>query len=159
MLACPAPRRTARRATSRASTWCCTPTRSTRQSIRTLELIQTWLREELPQHPGARARCRRSVYGVTVNARDLASVTESDRLRINTLVLAGIFLILLVLVRRPWLAAYLLVTVLFSYYATLGATTLLAHWWTAGRWARSIGACRSSCSRSWWRSARTTTSC
>jgi RND superfamily putative drug exporter len=50
-------------------------------------------------------------------------------LRINTLVLASIFLILLVLVRRPWLAVYLLATVLLSYYASLGATTLLAHWW------------------------------
>ena len=100
------------------------------QSIETLELIQLWLREELPQYPGAenvRAEC----HGITVNARDLARVTESDRLRINTLVLAGIFLILLVLVRRPWLAVYLLVTVLFSYYASLGATTLLAHWWNA----------------------------
>ena len=59
-------------------------------------------------------------YGVTVNARDLAQVTESDRLRINTLVMGGIFLILLLLVRRPGLAAYLLLTVLFSYFATLG---------------------------------------
>lgn len=97
-------------------------------SIETLELIQLWLRDELPKYPGAenvRAECQ----GVTVNARDLAQVTESDRLRINTLVLAGIFLILLFLVRRPWLALYLLATVLFSYYASLGATTLLAHAW------------------------------
>ena len=42
--------------------------------------------------------------------------------------LAGIFVILLVLVRRTWLAGYLLVTVLFSYYVTLGATTLFAQW-------------------------------
>jgi RND superfamily putative drug exporter len=75
--------------------------------------------------PEVRAEC----YGVTVHARDLAEVTESDRLRINVLVLAGVFLILLLLVRRPGMAAYLLGTVLFSYYATLGATTLAAHWW------------------------------
>jgi RND superfamily putative drug exporter len=72
-----------------------------------------------------RAEC----YGVTVNARDLAAVTESDRLRINVLVLGAIFLILLGLVRRPGLAAYLLATVLFSYLATLGATTLAAYLW------------------------------
>ena len=42
----------------------------------------------------------------------------------NGLVLAGVFLILLMLVRKPWLALYLLVTVLLSYYATLGMTTL-----------------------------------
>jgi RND superfamily putative drug exporter len=97
-------------------------------SIDTLELIQLWLREELPKHPGA-AKVRAECQGITVNARDLAQVTESDRLRINSLVLAGIFLILLGLVRRPWLALYLLATVLFSYYASLGATTLLAHVW------------------------------
>jgi RND superfamily putative drug exporter len=97
-------------------------------SAETLELLQLWLREELPKYPGAenvRAEC----HGITVSARDLAHVTESDRLRINTLVLAGIFLILLVLVRRPGMALYLLVTVLFSYLASLGATTLVAHWW------------------------------
>jgi RND superfamily putative drug exporter len=99
------------------------------RSAETLELIQLWLRQELPKHPGAegvRAEC----HGITVSARDLATVTESDRLRINTLVLAGIFLILLALVRRPGLAVYLLATVLFSYYASLGATTLLAHWYS-----------------------------
>jgi RND superfamily putative drug exporter len=98
------------------------------ESIATLGLIQLWLREELPKYPGAE-RVRAECHGITVSARDLAEVTESDRLRINALVLAGIFLILLVLVRRPWLALYLLATVLFSYYASLGATTLLAHCW------------------------------
>ncbi len=99
------------------------------ESLQTLELIQLWLREELPKYPGAE-QVRAECHGVTVNARDLAQITESDRLRINTLVLAGIFLILLLLVRRPGFALYLLATVLFSYYASLGATTLLAHWWS-----------------------------
>jgi RND superfamily putative drug exporter len=98
-------------------------------SMRTLELIQLWLREELPKYSGAE-QVRAECHGITVNARDLAQVTESDRLRINTLVLAGIFLILLALVRRPVFALYLLATVLFSYYASLGATTILAHWWS-----------------------------
>jgi RND superfamily putative drug exporter len=99
------------------------------ESIQTLDLIQLWLREELPKYPGAE-QVRAECHGITVSARDLAQVTESDRLRINTLVLAGIFLILLALVRRPVFALYLLATVLFSYYASLGATTLLAHWWS-----------------------------
>src|SRR5205814_928584 len=101
--------------------------------------------------PGRRARLERSrrprpdrspepplgdiqaeCYGVTVNSRDLAQVTEADRKRVNGLVLAAIFLILIVVVRRLWLALYLLATVLLSYYATLGATTLVGSWW-AGR--------------------------
>jgi putative drug exporter of the RND superfamily len=98
-------------------------------TVPTLDLIQLWLREHLPNSTGSLGPVRAECYGVTVNARDLAAVTESDRGRINTLVLAGIFLILLLLVRRPTTAAYLLLTVLFSYYATLGMTTLVAHWW------------------------------
>src|SRR5207248_3163649 len=73
-----------------------------------------------------RAEC----YGVTIGARDLAAITEADRTRVNGLVLAGIFVILLLLVRRPWLAAYLLATVLLSYYTTLGASALAATWWS-----------------------------
>jgi putative drug exporter of the RND superfamily len=95
-------------------------------SAATLQLVQTWLNERLPHSAGGvEAEC----YGVTVSARDLAEVTASDRTRVNLLVLAGVFLILVLLVRRPGMAAYLLVSVLFSYYATLGATILLARFW------------------------------
>jgi RND superfamily putative drug exporter len=100
------------------------------KSVPTLDLIQIWVNEELPRTADGMANLRAECYGVTVNARDLADVTEGDRLRINVLVLAGVFAILLVLVRKPWLAAYLLVTVLFSYLATLGATTLMATFWS-----------------------------
>jgi RND superfamily putative drug exporter len=101
------------------------------RSAATLELLQTWLEEDLPRSTAELGAVRAECYGVTVNARDLAEVTEGDRARINTLVLGGVFLILLALVRRPGTAAYLLVTVLLSYYATLGATTLVAHYWHA----------------------------
>lgn len=94
------------------------------ESVATLEVIQAWLRTELPRSTGALGRVDAECYGVTVNARDMALVTESDRVRINGLVLGGVFVILLGLVRRPGMAAYLLATVLFTYYATLGATAL-----------------------------------
>ena len=92
----------------------------------TLDLIERTIQLDLPGSAAAFGKVRAETYGVTVGARDLADVTESDRMRINAMVLAGVFLILMVLVRRPWLAAYLLATVLLSYYATLGATTLAA---------------------------------
>jgi RND superfamily putative drug exporter len=50
--------------------------------------------------------------------------------RINRLVLGAIFVILLVLVRQVWLAGYLLLTVLLSYFATLGATALASWCWS-----------------------------
>jgi len=101
-------------------------------SLATLELIQLWLKQEMPRSARELGEVRSECYGVTVGARDLAQVTEADRLRVNSLVLLGILVILLVLVRRPWLALYLLLTVLFSYFATLGASSLLAALW-AGR--------------------------
>jgi RND superfamily putative drug exporter len=99
------------------------------ESVRTLSLLETYLDEHRSTLDELGGGVRAEVYGVTANARDLASVTESDRLRLNALVLAGVFVILVVLVRRPGLAAYLLVTVLLSYFATLGATAILAHLW------------------------------
>jgi RND superfamily putative drug exporter len=98
-------------------------------SAATLDELQLWLRDELPLQGGFAEGVRAETYGVTVNARDLATVTEGDRFRINVLVAGGVFLILLVLVRKPWLAAYLLATVLFSYLATLGATALFGRVW------------------------------
>lgn len=94
------------------------------ESVRTLEQIETWMRIQRPEGV-VRAEC----YGVTVHARDVEAVVERDRGRVNGLVLAGVFLILIVLVRKFWLAFYLLATVLLSYFATLGATALFATAW------------------------------
>jgi RND superfamily putative drug exporter len=100
------------------------------QSLASLDLIQTWLRERLPTWEKEAGPVQAECYGVTVSARDLAVVTEGDRGRVNVLVLLGVFGILLLLVRRPGMAAYLLLTVLLSYLATLGATTLLGSLWS-----------------------------
>ena len=99
-------------------------------SFQTLKIIQVWLRDELPASARHMTEVGAECYGVSVSARDLATITEGDRTRVNLLVLSGIFVILLVLVRRIWLAGYLLVTVLFSYYVTLGATVLLGMLWS-----------------------------
>jgi RND superfamily putative drug exporter len=98
-------------------------------SIATLRQVQAWLNHELPLATFAGRISAAEVYGVMVNTCDLEQITESDRTRVNTLIVAGIFLILLALVRRPLLAAYLLLTVLASYYATLGATALANLLW------------------------------
>jgi putative drug exporter of the RND superfamily len=98
-------------------------------STTTMRLVQTWVRDELPRLTVLND-LQSEIFGVTPNAYDLAQVTESDRVRVNVLILAGIFLILWLLVRRPGFALYLLVTVLFSYFATLGATRLAGAFWT-----------------------------
>jgi len=98
-------------------------------SATTMRLVQTWVRDALPRLT-VLSDVQAEIFGVIPNAHDLAQVTESDRLRVNLLILAAIFVILLVLVRRPGFALYLLATVLFSYFATLGATRLAGVLWT-----------------------------
>jgi RND superfamily putative drug exporter len=109
------------------------------RSAATLEILRTWLEDEFPELAADMGGARAETYGVTANAHDMALVTDRDRRRINLLVLSGVFVILLILVRGAskgrgehiLLAGYLLATVLLSYFATLGATALLAHFWHA----------------------------
>jgi putative drug exporter of the RND superfamily len=94
-------------------------------STATLEEIEGWLARELPRSTIPMGWVEAECYGVTVYSRDMASVTHSDRLRVNVLVMAGIFLILVALIHHIGVAAYLLATVLLSYFTTLGATALV----------------------------------
>ncbi len=66
-------------------------------------------------------------FGTTASVRDLAAVTKRDRVRIELLVLGCVFLILVLLLRRVVVPVYLLLSVLFSYYVTLG-TTFAVFW-------------------------------
>lgn len=63
--------------------------------------------------------------GPTPSLRDLKQVTDADQVRIDILVLAGVFAILVILLRRPAISAYLIVSVFFSYLVTLGVTFVL----------------------------------
>jgi RND superfamily putative drug exporter len=97
------------------------------RSSETLEVIQTWAADAVPMLAKEMSSIRTETYGITVSSKDMATVTESDRARINWMVVLGVLLILFLLVRHLGLALYLLGTVLVSYFATLGATMILAH--------------------------------
>ncbi|MBL8792486.1 MAG: MMPL family transporter [Planctomycetia bacterium] len=98
-------------------------------STATLEQMEAWFASALPESKVPMGWVTADYYGVTVYSRDMAAVTQSDRFRVNILVLGGIFLILLALIRHFWVVTYLLGTVLLSYFATLGATALVGWWW------------------------------
>jgi uncharacterized membrane protein YdfJ with MMPL/SSD domain len=89
-----------------------------RDSIDALSRIEQAVRDALP--PDVRAEAQISVAGTTASARDLQNVVQADRQRIQLLVLASVFVVLVLLLRRVGLSLYLLVSVLFSYFTTLG---------------------------------------
>lgn len=96
------------------------------EAVHAVDCLELWIAGEMPRFLADQGPVRGEVVGMAVSARDMASVVESDRFRINIMVLTGILAILWVVVKKPWLAVYLLATVLLSYFATLGATMLLA---------------------------------
>ncbi|MFO1019734.1 MAG: MMPL family transporter [Planctomycetales bacterium] len=67
------------------------------------------------------------LVGTTASIRDLKKVTDMDQLVIDGLVLTTVYIILVILLREPAICAYLLVSVFFSYFVSLGAT-FVAFW-------------------------------
>ena len=96
-----------------------------RDSIAHLTRLEHEIRRLLPPQTEVH------VLGATASIRDLKSVTDRDQVRINLLVILGVFVILVALLRQPGVCFYLIVSVLFSYLATLGVT-YLAYWWYDG---------------------------
>ena len=90
-----------------------------RESMRDLARIEKAVQADLPDD----MRTAGKVYfvGTTPSVRDLAMIMQSDRQRIELLVLASVLLVLVLLLRRLLVTIYLLLSVLFSYYAALGA--------------------------------------
>ena len=87
-----------------------------RNSIAQFESIRQSVQDAVP------AGFEVFAIGPTASIRDLKNVTDRDQIRIDVLVLGGVFLILIVLLRRVMISLYLIVSVFFSYLVTLGVT-------------------------------------
>ena len=66
--------------------------------------------------------------GTTADMRDLRRITAGDQIRIQFLVIACVSVILMILLRSILVSVYLIASVLFSYFAALGAT-MAVFWW------------------------------
>ena len=89
-------------------------------SMDKLVRLEQAVRAALPEQQ--RSASQLYFVGTTASVRDLAVVMQRDRQRIELLVLAAVFLILILLLRQLVVPIYLLLSVLFSYYTTLGVT-------------------------------------
>lgn len=67
------------------------------------------------------------VGGLTMAVSDLRRVTSTDERRMYVLVTLGVYVVLVVLLRRPVICLYLIATVVLGYLASLGITDLLFH--------------------------------
>ena len=66
--------------------------------------------------------------GATAGIRDLRTVTNSDLLRIKILVPLAVLAVLVLILRRPLVSIYLVLSVLLGYYVALGTADLTFRW-------------------------------
>lgn len=93
-----------------------------REAITSLDRIADAVQAELPSElQGSQV----DLFGATATARDLATVKQGDERLVQRLVPIVVLVLLLVMLRRLVVSVYLVLSVLFSYLATLGATYLV----------------------------------
>jgi RND superfamily putative drug exporter len=90
------------------------------RGIEYLDRIEQSLGADLPE--GLRQGTQVFFSGPAATVRDLRAVTHGDQTRVQVLVPVAVFVLLLIVFRRLAVSLYLILTVLFSYLTTLGAT-------------------------------------
>lgn len=91
-----------------------------RESIRQLTDVDQAVRAAMPDD--LRQGTEIQFVGATPSIRDLKVVTDHDQVKIDILVLCGVFVILVLLLRKPAISMYLVLSVFFSYFVTLGVS-------------------------------------
>jgi RND superfamily putative drug exporter len=101
-----------------------------RESITQLNEVERTLRSLLDSDPDL-APLRKSdirFVGPTASIRDLKTVTDGDQIKIDILVLIAVFAILVLLLGKLGISAYLIISVFFSYFVALGVTFVVFRW-------------------------------
>ena len=98
------------------------------EAIGVLDEVDDYLYELRNDPESAWYNAKFAFVGTTAGIRDLKHVTERDQTLIERLVVIAVLMVLIVLLRRPLICCYLIVSVLFSYFVTIGATELFFSW-------------------------------
>jgi RND superfamily putative drug exporter len=78
-----------------------------------------------PLSVALQAATQKFSLGSTASIRDLRAVTDRDQIRIDVLVVVAVYVVLLIMLRQPWVSAFLILSVVFSYMVTMGMTFLV----------------------------------
>lgn len=98
------------------------------EALAVVNRVETSLRDLFAAPHSFWHGARFAVAGTTAAIRDLRDVTRRDYVRIQTLVVLSVFVVLLVILRRPVICAFMMLSVVFSYYVAIGVTALLFSW-------------------------------
>jgi RND superfamily putative drug exporter len=93
-----------------------------------LQRVNQLLRQQQQDATSYWAGSRFVIAGTTAAIADLRRVTHADNTLIQILVVLAVLAVLLLILRRPIICFYLVLSVLFSYYVTIGATELYFRW-------------------------------
>jgi putative drug exporter of the RND superfamily len=99
-----------------------------RQSVDLLNHVEALLRDKAEAPNSEWRGAEISFVGTTAGIRDLAAVTASDQVRVQLLVVIAVLAVLVVILRRPMVCVYLILTVLLGYGVTIGVTELIFSW-------------------------------
>jgi RND superfamily putative drug exporter len=98
------------------------------ESIRVLDRLQAHLHDLARSPDSGWAGADFYYLGTTASIRDLKSVTSRDMTRIQRLVPITVLAVLIVILRRPVVCVYLVLSVLLGYFVSIGTTQLFFAW-------------------------------
>jgi len=96
-----------------------------KEGLDALDTIQQTIAEQIDRPDSPLRNAEVGYVGSTAQIHDLRDVITVDQRRMYVLVTIGVYIILVLLLRRPGISLYLIATVVLGYMATLGLTDLV----------------------------------